>query len=97
VWAWERNLLAAFATMLAGFAAAFLAVAFTFKGSGRVIAFVVVGVLIAGTLIFFVIAANKPDGENRKRGPGMVSPEDSFAKPTGSVSRKRSKSQREPR
>jgi hypothetical protein len=97
VWAWDRNLLLAFAATLAGFAGAVLTVAFTFKSSGRVIALVVVGVLIAATLTFLTVAANKPDREKRKRGPGMVAPEDSFSLPTESVGRKRPKSAREPR
>lgn len=95
VWEWERNLLVAFAATLAGFAGAVLAVAFTLKSSGRVIAFVVVGALVAATLIFFFIAANKPDEKKRKRGPEMVDPKDSFASPVNPVGRKSSKSPRD--
>ncbi len=97
VWAWEKNLLVAFAGTLAGFAAAVLTVAFVLKSSGRVIAFVVVGVLVAATLIFLTVAANKRDGENGKRGPRMVSPENSFTKPTESADSNRPKSPGEPR
>jgi hypothetical protein len=91
VWAWEKNLLLALAATLTAFATAVLTVAFTLKGSGRLIAFIVTGVLVVVMLAFLVAAANKPD-ENRKTGTSMVSPENSFM-----PHRKRAKTPRQPR
>lgn len=100
VWAWERSLQVAFSGTLAAFAAAILGVAFTLKSSGRVIAFIIVGILVAATFIFLIAAANKPvsdEKEKKEKHPSMVDKSKSFATDPESAASKPIKPPRGPR
>lgn len=97
VWKWERDLLGVFIGALAVFAAAVLTVAFTLKGSGKVIAFIVALILIVIVLGLCVAAANgqpiRPgsrrhnyQAKERKPSPGLVNdPSKTFAKDPDTV------------
>lgn len=99
VWKWERGILGVFIGALAVFAAAVLTVAFTLKGSGKVIAFIIAVSLVVIVLALCVAAANgqsvRPERrphdnqpEKKKPRPGVVNdPSKAFAKDPNEVGR----------
>jgi len=59
VWKWERGLLGAFAGTLAAFAGAVLTVAFTLSRTGKVVAFIVAGLLAVVIFALLFVSANR--------------------------------------